>query len=471
LENGWRLACTAFPVADISVEIPENSENGLADDPIPINTDTLNSNTNTLNVNTDALNFRYQSTGLSCDAEYGIAIDIGTTTLGFALLCLNNGNIAARYAELNRQRIYGSDVVSRIQMANNGGLELLQRCVCEQISARITALCAEAGIALHELTRITIAGNTVMLHLLLGLSCRGLGTVPFTPVTLDLLVKNSRDLFGELTPQGLDCEVVVLPGIAAYVGADISAGIYFTGLYHKKETSVLLDIGTNGEMALSHNGTMYCTATAAGPAFEGGNILWGIGSVPGAIARARFRDGGFELKTIGERPPLGICGSGVVELVYQGLKHGLILPSGRFSEAIFSAGIFLAKAPDGRDIVFCQKDVRELQLAKSAIRSGMDFLLKEAGITYDAIDTLYIAGGFGFNLDLESAAGIGLIPQPLLSKVKLTGNSALGGTIRCLLEAGSEETLRGIARQAVEVQLPGNLFNERFVENLELGSI
>jgi uncharacterized 2Fe-2S/4Fe-4S cluster protein (DUF4445 family) len=443
------------------VEIPENSENGLADELFPINTFSLNANTDTLN-----------STRLSGSAEYGIAIDIGTTTLDFALLCLNNGNIAARYAELNRQRIYGGDVVSRIQMANNGGLELLQRCVCEQISARIAALCNEAGIALHELARITIAGNTVMLHLLLGLSCKGLGTVPFSPVTLDLLVKNSRDLFGECIPQGLDCDVVVLPGIAAYVGADITAGIFCTDLYRKKEAAMLLDIGTNGEMALAYGGKIYCTATAAGPAFEGGNILWGIGGVPGAIARARFRDGSFELRTIGNKPPLGICGSGVVDIVYQGLKHGLILPSGRFGEIVPPEGIVLAKTPEGRNIVFCQKDVRELQLAKSAIRSGMDFLLNEAGISYDNIDKLYIAGGFGFYLNLESAAGIGLIPQTLLPKVELAGNSALGGAVHCLLESGSEETLRGIARQAVEVQLPGNAsFNERFVENLVLGSV
>jgi uncharacterized 2Fe-2S/4Fe-4S cluster protein (DUF4445 family) len=321
---------------------------------------------------------------------------------------------------------------------------------------------------LQNIRKITIVGNTTMLHLFLGLNCKGLGIAPFTPVTLDLLTKNSGDLLGEFSPNGLNCDVTVLPGISTYVGADIAAGIYFANLHSSGKTSLLLDIGTNGEMVLAHNGRIYCTATAAGPAFEGGNILWGTGSVPGAIAKAEFLDGKFTFKTIDNKPPVGICGSGVVDIVYQGLKHGLILPSGRFSDTISSKELFLAETITGRDIVFCQKDVREMQLAKSAIRTGLDFLLEKAsGINYNDIDILYIAGGFGFNLDLESAAGIGLIPQALLSKIVLIGNSALGGAVRCLLDNDGKEVMDCIAKQAIELRLPDDdKFNEKFVDNL-----
>ena len=461
LDNGWRLACTAFPCGDLVVEIPETGEGSHAGDFFCVNNFTPD----------DRLHYRPADAKLPNAAEppeYGIAVDIGTTTLGFALITLNNGYIAARFAELNRQRAYGGDVISRIHAANNGGIELLSQCIRRQLSDCITALCAGAGVAPCEIKKIAIAGNTVMLHLLLGLSCRSLGTAPFTPVTLEMLARNCRGLLGEPVPEGLDCEAVILPGISTYVGADITAGIFFTGLHRREKTAALVDIGTNGEMVLVHKDRIFCTATAAGPAFEGGNILWGTGGVPGAITRVQFLSGEAVLAVIGDRPPLGICGSGVVSLAYQGLKHGLILPSGRFSEQIPPEGIFLAKTPDGRDIVFCQKDVRELQLAKSAIRTGLDFLLEQAGLDYGDIDNLYIAGGFGFNLDLESAAGIGLIPSALTGRVTFTGNSALGGAVRCLLESGGEEILRDIAKRATELRLPGDArFNERFVQNLD----
>jgi len=444
LDRGWRLACAAFPAENASgglaVEIPDNGENEF----VSVHTFSLNGGGN-------APESRPHDT-----AGYGIAVDIGTTTLGLALVDLAGGNIAANLAEANRQRAYGGDVISRIQAANNGSLAILSRCIRGQIAAGIAALCGRAagraGIAPREVKKIAVAGNTVMLHLLLGLSCRTLGTAPFTPVTLDLLEKNSRELFGEAAPPGLDCNVAILPGIASFVGADITAGIFYTGLCGKDETSVLMDIGTNGEMVLFHRGTIYCTTAAAGPAFEGGNILWGTGSVPGAIARAVYKNGAFTLTTIGDKA---------------GLKNGLILPSGKFAGQVPPGGIFLAAAPGGRDIVFCQKDVRELQLAKSAMRTGLDFMLEQAGLTYAHIAKLYIAGGFGFNLNLKSAAGIGLIPPELLPKVTLAGNSALGGAARYLREKGGGETMRRIAGQAVEVHLPGDArFNERFVENL-----
>jgi uncharacterized 2Fe-2S/4Fe-4S cluster protein (DUF4445 family) len=228
-----------------------------------------------------------------------------------------------------------------------------------------------------------------------------------------------------------------------------------------------MDIGTNGEMALMVSGRLLCTATAAGPAFEGGNILWGIGSIPGAISQVAWRNGEFAIKTIGNRPPTGICGSGVVDTLCEGLKSGLIQPNGRFNTTVPEGGIFLARTPDGQDINFCQKDVRELQLAKSAIRSGLDALINHAGLAYDDIKTLYIAGGFGFNLNFNSGVGIGLIPGELHGKIKLIGNSSLGGATRYLTDRHGEESINAILGMAGEYSLPRDArFNEMFLDNI-----
>jgi uncharacterized 2Fe-2S/4Fe-4S cluster protein (DUF4445 family) len=238
-----------------------------------------------------------------------------------------------------------------------------------------------------------------------------------------------------------------------------------------------MDIGTNGEMALAKDGKLLCTATAAGPAFEGGNILWGTGSVPGAISQVKYRNGGngvsggesntmFDVKTIGDKPPVGICGSAVVDIVYQGLRNGLIESSGRFARGV--GDLVLAKNPEGEEIKFIQKDVRELQLAKSAIRSGMEALLRHTGTDYGAVKTLYIAGGFGFNLNFESGAGIGLIPPELLPKVSLIGNSALGGAVKYLLDRDAGDTLEKIVALSQEYSLPEDrYFNEIFIDNVE----
>jgi uncharacterized 2Fe-2S/4Fe-4S cluster protein (DUF4445 family) len=466
LNEGYRLACAAFPASDITLEIPSTGE------------DAFSALSDFEQIEPFFPGAPHAGEGKS--PRYAVAVDIGTTTLALALADLRTGRIAGRLSAVNRQREFGGDVISRIQRANSGDLSALSQCVRRQIAGGITTLCREAQTDLRDIRKIAVAGNTTMLHLLLNLSCETLGRAPFTPVTLDMVSLAYRELFfGELSFESQgggppDCEAVILPGISAYVGADIVAGILFAGL-HKgaeqgaaSEPALLMDIGTNGEMVLAHEGKLLCTATAAGPAFEGGNILWGTGSVPGAISRVAFRNGHFEIATIGNRPPVGICGSAVVDTVYQGLKHGFILPGGRFNTERGVHEIPLAKSPDGRDIVFCQKDVRELQLGKSAIRSGLDALLNHAGLSYDDIQKLYIAGGFGFNLNPESCAGIGLIPAALKPKVSPIGNSALGGAIRYLLNAGTEKDLRQIIEGSEEFSLPADPYiNEHFIGNLD----
>jgi uncharacterized 2Fe-2S/4Fe-4S cluster protein (DUF4445 family) len=405
---------------------------------------------------------------------YAIAIDIGTTTIALALVNLQTGAITGRLSMVNKQREFGADVISRIQRANGGDLPRLCVSVRKQLAEGAAALCRNGGVGEQAVARIAIAGNTTMLHLLLGLSCACLGQSPFTPVTLDFVSFNYREIFAG----DFSCEVVLLPGISTYVGADITAGLLFSEAYKAAAPVLFMDIGTNGEMALAVNGKLLCTATAAGPAFEGGNILWGTGSVPGAISKVKYASdrplasgkplGRFDIKTIDNRPPVGICGSAVVDIVYEGLQNGLIQSTGAFNKNRVNDALFIAKHEDGQDITFIQKDVRELQLAKSAICSGIDALLHHRGLAYDDIQTLFIAGGFGYNLDFESGAGIGLIPQALKPKVALIGNSALGGTVRFLLDRDNEALLAKIAQESEEYSLPEDrYFNDLFIDNIE----
>jgi uncharacterized 2Fe-2S/4Fe-4S cluster protein (DUF4445 family) len=519
LDGGWRLACAAVPGGDITVRIPESGERqfaavdrfaegeaagtlsgeafepqksprsfaaqledaGLAGSPPRggqgrgLSLAELREAAKLAGPAPDGGFCVYRDrggiirVGGGSDSLYAVAVDIGTTTLGFALLDLRSGTIAGRFSAVNRQREFGGDVISRIERANGGDLFPLSRCVRKQITEGIAALCGESAVEARHVCKIAIAGNTTMLHLLLGLSCQTLGRTPFTPVTLDTVFLNFREIAESDVPlpAAPACETVILPGISTYVGADIAAGLLFAEPHQSGAPAAFMDIGTNGEMALAYQGKILCTATAAGPAFEGGNILWGTGSVPGAISRVSFRDGVFEASAIGGMPPIGICGSGVVDTVYQGLTHGYIQPSGRFTEKVREEGIVLARTGDGRDIVFCQKDVRELQLGKSAIRSGLDALLNYAGLAYDDIQALYIAGGFGFNLNMESAAGIGLIPEALLPKVSLVGNSALGGAVKYLLNPEHDETLRRIITRSEEFSLPEDrYFSAHFIDNV-----
>ncbi|MDR1302976.1 MAG: ASKHA domain-containing protein [Treponema sp.] len=401
---------------------------------------------------------------------YAIGIDIGTTTLALALVNLQTGTIQGRRSLVNKQREYGADLISRIQRANDGELPRLSQRIREQIGEAVITLCHTSAIDTGDVVKMAIAGNTTMLHFLLNLRCDTLGYYPFTPITLDRV----SFYYDEVFTGPLSCKVDVLPGISTYVGADITAGILCSNLYRSSEPVLLLDIGTNGEMALfipAHgrggSGKILAAATAAGPAFEGGNILWGTGSVPGAIASVSYQPGGFAVQTIDNQDPIGICGSGVVDTVYAGLTHNLILPNGRLRDQ--TTGLFLAKTADGQDILFCQKDVRELQLGKSAIRSGMDVLLRQSGLRYEDIQQVFVAGGFGYKLHVASGVGIGLIPQALESKIRLIGNSALGGTIRYLLDRDTAEILPQILNISEEFSLSGDpYFNQLFIQNLHL---
>ena len=422
-------------------------------------------------------------------ASYGLAVDIGTTTIAFTLVNLDSGKPVLSHGVINSQRALGADVISRIKAADEGKLDVLNRCVLDDICKGISYICKESlDLADSSLTdtnladfklsqnirKMVIAGNTTMLHILMGESCNSLGQYPFTPVFIDLQSYSFEEIFGTITNSAKSdwlssCEVLLLPGISTYVGADVAAGILY-GYYLEKGSfkdgfktglNLLVDLGTNGELALFSQDAVTATATAAGPAFEAGNISCGTGSIPGAISKAVYRPETecFEWETIGgiHCDPIGICGSGVLDIAAQLVLHGFIDESGFLEEDFVIAP----------GITFTQKDVRELQLAKSAVRAGIEVLLSDFGVSYDDIDKVYLAGGFGHTLNLESAIILGILPEEWRYKVKAIGNSSLAGAVRVLTDDTDLDRIIDFTAKAKEINLSAHTrFNDLFMEHM-----
>jgi uncharacterized 2Fe-2S/4Fe-4S cluster protein (DUF4445 family) len=394
---------------------------------------------------------------------FSIAIDIGTTTIAISLIDLICCKPVETHTVLNSQRQYGADVISRIKFSMISDSELLAKCIKDDILKGIKEVCALHRISLSNIYNITIAGNTTMIHLLLDLPAQSIAESPFTTTTTSLLEYAYNEVFDYV---GIECNIVALPGISAYVGADIVAGMLNCGFEDLKEITMLIDIGTNGEIVIGDSERIYCAATAAGPAFEGANIQNGIGSVSGAIYSVGIEDGNLSCKTIDEKEPIGICGTGVIDIVYSGLRNGMIDSTGKLNEKYEERYFELYRKENNR-ICFYQKDVRELQLAKSAIRSGMEVLIKKFGCTYEDIGAVYIAGGFGNNLNLDAAKGIGLIPNELNNKIILAGNSSLGGTVDFILNKNSQNNIDAIINKTKYIELSAEEeFNRIFIENL-----
>ena len=378
-------------------------------------------------------------------ANYGAAIDIGTTTIACYLINLNDGTLLDVESQLNKQAAYGSDVISRISftMEDDNGTKLLQSLLIEQINMLLDCLCKRNNISSNNLYNVAIAGNTTMVHFTLGLPTRNISTAPFVPVLTSAL-----DYRGEELGIKINGLVSIMPGIASYVGSDITAGILVSEISETDKYSLLLDLGTNGEIVLGNKDRLLCCATAAGPAFEGSNIKCGIGGVRGSINTISL-DNETIYSTIGSLSPIGICGSAVLDIVSEFLKYGIIDKTGRMQgeeditntnlkERMNYSGpikefIIENSSPEGTPIVFTQKDLREVQMAKSAIASGIEILIKEAGIGYDDIENVYIAGGFGSFMNIESAVNIGLLPKQLRERIISIGNAAGTGAKLYLL--------------------------------------
>ncbi|OHE66801.1 MAG: hypothetical protein A2001_13460, partial [Treponema sp. GWC1_61_84] len=405
---------------------------------------------------------------------YGIAVDIGTTTVAAYLVDFDAGSVVASASRLNRQRSFGADVIARIDYAGRGEAELeeLASLVRADVRELADGLLSAAGARPEALRAISVVGNTIMLHLFAAVDPSPIAVAPFTPVFTELRRSGARDY-------GLPydrAELLLAPSVAGYVGADIVAGIRATNLAGRTELTLLLDLGTNGEMALGDREGVVACATAAGPAFEGAAISCGTGGVAGAVDSLFWEDGVLEWTTIGGGDPIGICGSGIIDAAACLVEAGIADDTGALAEpwntegypltagaasaagatdagAAGAAGASAAGAAGAAGagaagtgapgaagasaaLRFTQADVRQIQLAKAAVAAGIASLLDERGDTVDDIAAVYLAGGFGSYLRPESAATIGLIPAALLPKVDAVGNAAGHGAVRMLLFKG-----------------------------------
>ncbi len=370
---------------------------------------------------------------------YGIAVDMGTTTVAAQLYNLSTGEKLGTYGAVNNQKGYGADVISRSEKyAQVHPLAINQ----------LNEIIRHFGV---DISKISIAGNTIMQHFTLGLNPQPITVAPFTPVTTALEVREGKDLAVNAK------DVRVLPCVSGYVGADIIMGILATEIHLSEKPCILLDIGTNGEIVVGSKDGIYCCSTAAGPAFEGANISCGMSGVEGAISKVTYKDGNIGYDTIGHVPPKGICGSGLLDAVAEFLKSGIIEETGYMEDDV----VFY------EDVSITPKDIREVQLAKAAIAAGINVLLKKTGISLDDIDTLYLAGGFGNYLDKNSAATIGLIPTELLDRVVPVGNSSLAGCGMALINSNCEKEAVRIAQEARYIELSCDEdFQNEYVEQM-----
>lgn len=420
LENGWRLACESEVNGKIELELSFYDEESME-------------------IETGF----YGSIVRQYDDENNtelVAVDIGTTTIAAAKIDKNTKKVIKTVTSVNNQRMFGADVISRIEAANNGRGEQLQGLILNDIEKLFRKL--EIS---KEDTKVIISGNTTMEHLLQGYSCKTLGIAPYE--TVDISLHEYENM-------------TILPGISTFVGADIVSGIIATGMNQSDSISILVDVGTNGEMSIGNKDRILVASTAAGPAFEGGNIAHGMAGIKGAIDTVTIDDGEASITTIGGGKPIGICGSGVLEVTYELLKNELIDETGLLEDEYFDAGF-----PLSTDVTFTGKDIREVQLAKSAIRTGIEILIKEYGITYKEIDKLYLAGGFGQHINIKKAVGIGLLPKELEEKVVAVGNTSLAGAVLYATNSSLGLQFEAVAKTAKEISLAENrAFNDLYME-------
>ena len=445
IEKGFRLACKSIPTTDCVISFQDTEKE--------------------FEVVTEGQHIQ-KDQGKICKeaAKMGIGIDIGTTTVAVCLYDMESGQMLASYTDLNRQRQYGADVISRMQASNTGKKAELQACIKQELAEGILEVTKD--VDKNKVEKIVIAGNTTMIHLLMGYSCKTLGVAPFTPVNIDTIYTDTIEL---LDIEEVSCRIMIMPGITTFVGGDIVSGLYAVDADWEKEPVLFIDLGTNGEMAVGKQDRFLVTSTAAGPAFEGGNITWGTGSIRGAVCKAVLNNDSMQIETIGHAKPVGICGTGVIELTAELLNHDLIEESGLLDEEYFEDGYPVAHTEDGEAIVFTQKDIREIQLAKAAVRAGMETLLDAYGITYEQVAKVYVAGGFGYKMNIAKSVVIGLFPEELQDKIMAVGNSSLSGAAKALTET-SQSRIKEIVDASEEISLSNDKrFQEYYMEYMMFG--
>jgi len=409
------------------------------------------------------------------DGDYGLAVDIGTTTVAVYLLDLYTGVQMEEEALLNPQGAYGADVITRIDYAtkNEKGALTLKQVLLDALEATAAQLCSRVGISTRDIRFLAAVGNTTMEHLFAGFDVRPLGLAPYTPTTYDSIEVTAARLGLKSMP---NATVYASPVVAGFVGGDTVGFILSESLHTLTGTALAIDIGTNGEIVLVNNRKLWCCSAAAGPAFEGATISQGMRADDGAVEYVTIGgvDSPPELSIIGTQPATGLCGSGILDLVSEMRRHGIIESNGRYasSKRLLEgkkrvSGYVVADVSETRDhnpLLFTQRDVRQVQLAKAAIEAGTITLLREAGVGVEDLEAVYLAGAFGTYLRPESAIRIGLLPPVDVSDVVCVGNAAGAGAKRLLLSGRARKTAERVARSSKYLELASNpTFKDLFV--------
>lgn len=410
----------------------------------------------------------------------GLAIDIGTTTVTVLLVDLLTGAVMARASEYNQQIARGEDIISRIIYAARGGGEELRELVLTTINGRIEAVCERAGIDPDVIVKATIAGNSTMIHLLLGVDPESIRLEPFiTPINHPSLLQ-ARDVGITMCPDGT---IDILPGVASYLGADITAGVLASGLRSSEGTTLFIDIGTNGEMVLGSAEWLVSCACSAGPAFEGSGVVHGMRAARGAIEEVWIDGATHEptLRVIGLTQPRGICGSGLISLIAEMFLTGILDKAGHIDEGLASPRVrrgahgaeyvvaWGSETADGEDIAITAVDIDNLLRAKAAIYAGFNVLADRVGVELGSVERVQIAGAFGSYVNIEKAVEIGLLPDLPVERFEFLGNTSVKGAYLSLLDGEVRAEVAAIASATTYIELSAdNSFYEAFTSALFL---
>lgn len=402
--------------------------------------------------------------GNTTDKNYGLAIDIGTTTVVAQLIHLKTGNVVGVAGSHNLQARYGEDVISRMIYACGieKGLHPLHESIIKNINNLIKTLTEEKQVDRNDIMAVVASGNTTMSHLLLSLIPCSIRLDPYVPTANIFPQIPAKDLNIKINPFGI---VETIADVASYVGGDIVAGIIACGIADKPDTNILIDVGTNGEIALGNNDWLVCCSASAGPAFEGGGIKNGMRATRGAIERISISDGKIEYSTIGKAKPRGICGSGLIDCIYEFVKNGIIECDGKYNRSFDPDRIiekdgeiqFIVAHSDetesGKDLTITESDISNIIRSKGAVFAAIKSLMDYVGLKFDEIDNFFVAGGFGTYLNIPRAIGIGLLPDIDPDKIHFVGNSSLMGARIALLSRHAFERTIKIATGMTNIEL------------------
>ena len=402
---------------------------------------------------------------------YGVAIDIGTTTVVCSLVDMLTGEELGHASEINAQKFFGLDVLTRItyEIENpDDGREKLQKAIVGSINKMVKSICDEHGLTQDQIYQVTVGANCTMMHMLMGVDARPIGKAPFAPVFARAKDVKASDIGLKAAP---GARLYCLPSVSAYIGADIVAGAYVCDLKHQKGNVMFIDIGTNGEIVLAADGKLMSCSCAAGPALEGMNISSGMRAAEGAIEDIHINEDGLDLKIIGDCEPAGICGSGILTVTKELLRTGIVRKTGAFVKAdkfdeddyrskyivVDEDGKRSFRMTDGGNgadpLYITQGDVRQVQLAKGAILSGFMALMKKAGIGMADLDRVLIAGQFGAHLPAESITGTGILPFEVEDRIEYVGNTSKTGAYMALMSGKVKRDMEELAHEMDYLEL------------------